>query len=86
MLNPIDSAPKRSWDTDLRRSSRLRQSAGGPVQNLVALPAKRDQVGFCVLTKGAAPSHVVNIEMPRGSALLAAPTILLQDFVTQPRI
>jgi predicted RNA-binding protein with TRAM domain len=36
------------------------------VQNLVAFPTKRDQVGFSVVTKGAAPSDVVNIEIREG--------------------
>ena len=56
------------------------------MQKLVAFPAKRDQVGLRVITEGAAGSHVVNIEIPEGSAFLAAPTITLQDFLMQPRI
>ena len=43
------------------------KSAGGAVQKLVAFPAKRDQVGLCIVTKAAAPSQVVNIEILRAS-------------------
>jgi hypothetical protein len=53
------------------------------VQNLVAFPAKRDQVGLRVVTKGATPSDVVDIEIPRASTLLTAPPIALQDFPSQ---
>jgi hypothetical protein len=35
-----------------------------PVQNLVAFPAQRDQVGLRFVAKRAAPSDVVNIEVP----------------------
>ena len=62
------------------------KSAGGPVQKLVAFPAKRDQVGLCIVTKSAAQSQVVNIEILRASTFLTAPTITLQDFSTQPDI
>ena len=48
--------------------------------DLVAFPAKRDQVGLGVVTQGAAPSDVVNIEIPGASTFLAAPTIAFQDF------
>jgi hypothetical protein len=37
---------------------------GESVENLVAFPTKRDQVGLSVVTKRAAPSDVVNIEIP----------------------
>jgi hypothetical protein len=37
-------------------------SRSGPVQNLVAFPAKRDQVGLGIVTKGAAQYHVVNFK------------------------
>ena len=56
------------------------------MQNLVAFSTKRDQVGLCVVTKGTAPSYVVNIEIRRASTLLAAPTITLQYLCMQPRI
>ena len=36
------------------------------MQDSVAFPAKRNQVGLDIITKGAAPSHVVNIEILRG--------------------
>jgi hypothetical protein len=62
------------------------KSAGEPVQKLVAFPAKRDQVGLCVITKAAAPSQVVNIEILGASTFLTAPTVTLQDFSTQPDI
>ena len=45
------------------KSSCRRRSAGGPMENLVAFPTKCDQVSLCVITKGAPPSHVVNIEV-----------------------
>lgn len=53
---------------------------------LMACPTKRDQVGLRVVTKGAAPCYVVNIEVLEASTLLTAPTITLQDFSTQHRI
>jgi len=56
------------------------------VQNLVAFPTERDQVGLSVVTKGAAPSHVVNIESLGTSTSLTSPTISLQDFSTQHRV
>jgi hypothetical protein len=56
------------------------------VQNSVAFPTKRDQVGLCVITQGAAPSHVVNLKTLGASTFLTAPTIPLQDFSMQPRI
>ena len=56
------------------------------MQNLVAFPTERDQVDLCVVTKGAAASHVVNVETLSASTYLAAPTITLQDFLMQPRI
>src|SRR5579863_9933544 len=68
------------------RSSCRRWSADGPVQNLVAFPAKRDQVGFGVVTQRAAPSDVVNVQILRASTMLAPPTVAFQDFPTQARI
>jgi hypothetical protein len=62
------------------------KSAGGPVQKLVAFPTNRDQVGLCIVTKAAAPSQVVHIEILGASTFLTAPTIPLQDFPTQPGI
>ena len=56
------------------------------MQNLVAFPAKRDQVGLSIVTKGAAPSQVVNIEILRASTFLTAPTVAFQDFPAQPCI
>ena len=50
------------------------------MQNLVILPTKRNQVGFGVITKGAACSDVVNIEILHASTFLTTPTIALQDF------
>ena len=64
----------------------IRESTGGPVLNLVAFSTKRDQVGLRVVTKGAAASHVVNVETLGASTYLTAPTITLQDFSMQPRI
>jgi hypothetical protein len=49
------------------------------VLNLVAFPAKRDQVGLRVVTQGAAPLYMMNVQIPEGSALLAAPTVTFQD-------
>lgn len=51
-----------------------------PVQNLVAFPTKRDQVGLRIVTKGAAPSDVVNVEVLGASAALTVPAITVQDF------
>ena len=56
------------------------------MQNLMACPAKCDQVGLRVVTKGAAPCRVVNIEILGASTFLTAPTITLQDFSPQPGI
>jgi len=50
-----------------------------PVHGLVAFPAKRDQVGFGVVAKRAAPSDVMNVKILRASTFLAAPTITFQD-------
>ena len=49
------------------------------MQDLVAFPTERDQVGLRVVTKGASPSYMMNIEIVEGSALLAAPTVAFQD-------
>ena len=62
------------------------KSAGEPVQKLVAFPTKRNQVGLCIVTKSAAPSQVVNIEILGASTFLTAPTVTLQDFSAQPGI
>ena len=56
------------------------------MRELMAFPAKRDQVRLCVVTKSAAPYHVVNIEILGASTLLTAPSIAFQDFSTQLRI
>jgi len=80
----------RAWDlwvgARIARLTRSSHYARDPVENLVAFPTKRDQVRLRVVTKGAAPSDVVNIEIPRASTFLTAPTIAFQDFPTQPRI
>ena len=62
------------------------KSAGEAVQKLVAFPTKRDQVSLSIVTKGAAPFDVMNIEIPSASTFLTAPTIAFQNFSTQPRI
>jgi hypothetical protein len=56
------------------------------MRTLMAFSAKRDQVDLCVLTEGAPPSHVVNIEILRASAMLTPPSIAFQDFSTQLRV
>jgi hypothetical protein len=53
-----------------------------PVQDLVAFPAQRDQVGLGIVAKSAAPSDMVNIEVLRAPTFLAAPTIAFQDFIS----
>jgi hypothetical protein len=58
----------------------------GPVQSVVALPTKCYEVRLRVVTEGAAPSHVVDIEIPEGSAFLTTPTVALQNHATQLRI
>lgn len=58
----------------------------GPVQSLVAFPTKCYEVLLRVVTEGAAPSHVVDIEIPEGSAFLTTPTVAFQDHTTQRRI
>jgi hypothetical protein len=67
-------------------SSCLRELAGTSVKNLMALPTKRDQVGFCIIANSAPPCHMMNVEIPRASTALTAPTISLQDFAAQQRI
>jgi hypothetical protein len=56
------------------------------VYELVAVSTKRDQIGLVVVAKRTAPLDVVNVEILRASTCLAAPTIALQDFLSQPRI
>ena len=56
------------------------------MQDLVAVPTKRDEVGLRVVTESASPSHVVNVKVPERSTLLAAPTVALQNDATQLRI
>jgi hypothetical protein len=56
------------------------------VQSLVAFPTKCYEVRLRVVTQGASTSHVVDIEIPEGSAFLAAPTVAFQDQATHRRI
>ena len=49
------------------------------MEDLVAFPTKGDQVGLCVVSKGASPSHMMNVQIPEGSTLLTAPTVPFQD-------
>ena len=56
------------------------------MQHSVAAPAKRDQVGLRVVTEGASPSHVMDIQIPERPTLLAAPTVAIEDHATQRRI
>jgi hypothetical protein len=56
------------------------------MQHFVAFPAKNDQIGLSVVTKSAAPCHVVNIEILSASTSLATPTVAFQDFSVQPRV
>ena len=56
------------------------------MENLVAFPTKRDQVGLGVVTQGASPSHMMNVEISEGSAFLAAPAVAFQDNATQLRV
>src|ERR1700745_2294486 len=71
----------RSWvRRALLREAKRWPRARRPVQKFVTFPTKRDQVGLGVVTKGTAPSPLVDIEIFRASALLTAPTIPLQDF------
>ncbi len=49
------------------------------MENLVAFPTKRDQVDLRIVTKGASPPHMMNVQIPEGSAFLASPTVALQD-------
>ena len=69
-----------------RYSLSLRARKGGPVQDLVAFPTKRDEVAFRVVSIGASAFHVVNVEIPERSTLLAAPTVALQHHPTEHRI
>ena len=52
----------------------------------MTFPAKSDQVGLCVATKGTPRDRMVDIEILRASTLLKAPTITFQDFSSQLRI
>ena len=56
------------------------------MQNLVAFPTKRDQVGFQVLSECAAPPQVVNIEILEAATYLTVPVITRQDLFAQRRI
>src|ERR1700722_11406480 len=53
---------------------------------LVAFPAKRNQISLDIVTRCAAPSQVMNIEILEAATYLTAPVITHQDFFTQPRI
>ena len=85
---PLESGTHRcdAHDQEETESPCRRESAGGPVQNLMAFSTKRDQVGLYVVTKGAAASDVVNIEVLAASTYPTAPAIALQDFSAQTRI
>ena len=52
----------------------------------MAVPTKRNEIRLDIITKCAAPSHVVNIEILKAATYLTAPSIALQDFFPQPRI
>jgi hypothetical protein len=54
---------------------------GAAVKNSVAHPTKRNQVCFRVVTEGTTPSDVMNVEVRRTSAFLAAPSIAFENFV-----
>ena len=58
----------------------------GLVLQLVAVPAQCDQVSLRVVTEGASPSHMMNVQIPERSAFFAAPTIAFEDRATQHRI
>src|SRR6266852_9129557 len=85
---PLESGTHRceAHDQEETESPCRLESAGGSVQNLMAFSTKRDQVGLYVVTKGASPPHIMNVQIPERSTLLTAPTITLQDFSMQPRI
>jgi hypothetical protein len=68
------------------KKTSLPTKLGGTVQDLVTFPTKRDEVSFRVVTEGASPSQVVNVQIPERSTLLAAPTVALQHHPTQHRI
>jgi len=55
----VTGALRSTWAANLNAAVRLLPTVGS-VQNLVAFPTKRDQVGLCVVTNGAPSSHVVN--------------------------
>jgi hypothetical protein len=55
----------------------------GPMQHLVAVPAQCDQVSLRVVTEGASPSHMMNVQILERSTSLAAPTIARQDLLAQ---
>jgi hypothetical protein len=75
----LTKLPCGNWWSSMVRKCR-------PVQGLVAFPAKRDQIGLCVISTGASPSHMVNVEVPEGSAFLTAPIVAFQNHSTQFRI
>jgi hypothetical protein len=47
------------------------------VHESVATPAQRDQIILRVVSEIAPPLHVMNIQVRRGSAVLAAPAVSL---------
>ena len=53
---------------------------------MVAFPTKCYEVSLRVVAEGAAPSHVVDIKIPEGSAFLTTPTVAFQDHATHHRI
>ena len=56
------------------------------MHDLVAFPTKRDQVGLRVVSLGASPSHMMDVQIPEGSTFLTTPTVAFQDHATQRRI
>jgi hypothetical protein len=68
-----------SWSGNLRLIIPFGESAGGPMEKLVAFPTKRDQVGLRIVSKGASPFHMVNVQIPERATLLALPTVAFQD-------
>jgi hypothetical protein len=49
------------------------------MQAPVAFPADRNQIGLRVVSKGASPSHMMNVQIFEGSTVLTTPTVAFQD-------
>jgi hypothetical protein len=69
------------WRPD-RADAQVDRLFGRSMHYLVAFPAKCNQISLDIVTKRAAPSQVVNIEILEAATYLTAPVVTHQDFFT----